>query len=134
MSDMNKCQIDIDCWDGLQDCGWCIDPASLRDLDQALERLDSRKYTMVMILGEGEQHLTVGGGSGRYVVYATFDNEEFWNLLCADLKDGMVALNIGGQEGNYPARQVVDLEQARAAGRFFFERRQLDPAQHWERQ
>ena len=49
-------------------------------------------------------------------------------------KEGVVLLNAGGQEGDYPAKQIVSLDQALAAGREFFDKRRLDPAQTWDRQ
>lgn len=82
---------------------------------------------MLTIQGPGEQHLAVGGGSGRYVVYATFDNCDFLNLLAATVDDGSVLLNAGGQEGDYSARQIVDLTQAEKAARAFFAGLRLDP-------
>lgn len=133
MSKLN-CRIHGDCWDGVLNHEWHIDGASPEDMERALERLDARTYTMLTIQGDGEQHLTIGGGAGRYVVYATFDNEEFWNLLSTQRADGVVLLNAGGQEGDYPANQIVSLEQARVAGQAFLLRRQLDPGQRWDRQ
>jgi hypothetical protein len=86
---------------------------------------------MVTIQGDEEEHFSVGGGGGRYVAYATFDNEEFWSLLRPEPAGGVILLNAGGQEGDYPAREVVSLEQARAAGRAFFLEQSLDPSQQW---
>lgn len=120
-----------DRWTGVHNDEWEIDEATLEEFDQALDRLDARTYTMVTIQGDGEAHFSVGGGGGRYVAYATFDNEEFWSLLHPESSGGVILLNAGGQEGDYPAREVVSLEQARAAGRVFFLQQSLDPAQQW---
>ena len=123
-----------DRWDGVLNHEWDVDRASVEDFDRALDRLDARIYTMLTIEGSGEQHLTIGGGAGRYVVYATFGNEEFWNLLCGKSATGTILLNAGGQEGDFPATQVVSKEQAGAAGRVFLDACQLDPTQQWEKQ
>lgn len=123
-----------DRWNGVMNVEWHIDAPSFDDVNRALDRLDAKTYTMLTLQGVGEQHMTIGGGAGRYVVYATSDNEEFWNLLSPGAGDDIVLLNVGGQQGDYPARQVVDLVQARAAARKFFEQQQRDPDQKWERQ
>lgn len=131
---MSKCRIHGDCWDGIDNTEWHVLSASAEDLDQALDRLDARTYTMLTIAGDGEQHLAIGGGGGRYVVYATFDNERFWNLLRSEPVDGVELVTAGGQEGEYPAMQVVTLSQARAAGRVFLDAGKLDPDQEWGEQ
>jgi hypothetical protein len=76
----------------------------------------------------------IGGGGGRYVVYLTYDNDEFWNLVGSGPADAVVVLKAGGQEGEYAGNQIVDLNQARAAGLVFLRDLGRDPAQRWERQ
>jgi hypothetical protein len=123
-----------DHWEGVLNREWSIDEASSADLDRALDQLDALTYTMVTIQADGERHLTIGGGAGQYVVYATFDNEEFWNLLRSQPTVGTVLLNAGGQQGDFPTAHVVDKEQARAAGRAFLDACHLDPTQQWQKQ
>lgn len=134
MSDMNVRRIRGDCWDGVLNHEWHIDAPTVDEFEHALQRLDARCFTMLTIQGDGVLHMTIGGGAGRYVVYATFDNEEFWNLLCREPAKGIILLNAGGQEGDFPATHVVSIEQACAAGRVFLDACKLDPAQQWERQ
>jgi Immunity protein Imm1 len=123
-----------DCWEGVHNREWHIDPASIEDVLRALARLDARKYTMLTIRRSGEQHFVIGGGAGRYVVYATFDNEEFWNLSTGGAEAGVVMINAGGQEGDFPARHVVDPQRAAAAAKAFCLRGALEPAESWEKQ
>ncbi len=127
-------RIDGDRWEGVVNHGWIVDHASSTDLNRAIDRLDARIYTIVTIQVDGERHLTIGGGAGQYVVYATFDNEEFWNLIRSEPSAGTVRLNAGGQEGDFPAAQVVNKEQARAAGNRFLNECLLDPVQQWQKQ
>jgi hypothetical protein len=134
MSNTNARRLYGDHWDGVLNHEWYIDAPSTDDFEHMLQRLDARRYTMLTLQGDGEQHMAIGGGAGRYVVYATFDNDEFWNLLCRTSAEGIVLLNAGGQEGDFPAMQVVSIEQARAAGHAFLEACRLDPEQRWERQ
>ena len=134
MSSLNPCRIHGDRWDGALNDEWQVDRASDSDFEEALLRLDAQVYTMLTIWDEDDAGLTIGGGAGRYVVYATFGNEDFWNLLRSEPADGMVLLNAGGQEGDFPANRVVDIEQAAAAGRVFLYSRRLDPSQRWQKQ
>jgi hypothetical protein len=123
-----------DNWRGVLNDEWHVDDPSWDDVSHAIQRLDAETLTIVTIQGPGEQHLAVGGGAGRYVVYATFDGCDFFNLLTVACDGGMVLLNAGGQEGDYPARQIVDVDQARAAAKAFFVGRQLEPSLRWEQQ
>lgn len=85
-----------DGWRGVLSDDWHVEAPFWNDVKQAIERLDAKTFTIVTIQGPGEQHLAVGGGVGRYVVYATFDNCEFWNLVAATESDSTVLLNVGG--------------------------------------
>jgi hypothetical protein len=67
-------------------------------IEAAIRALDGERRTMVTLGADGESHLTVGGGSSnRYVVYLTFDNMHFLNLLSRDRADKMVTLFVGGR-------------------------------------
>lgn len=103
-------------WEGTFNHDWSIEDASATDFVRGLDQLDARVHTLVTVRREGEQHLSIGGGAGQYVVYATFDNERFWSLIRSEPATGIVMPNAGGQEGDYPASQVVTKEQARGAG------------------
>jgi hypothetical protein len=131
---MSALAIHGDRWRGVLNDEWHVDDPSWDGVSQAIQRLDAKTFTIVTIQGPGEQHLAVGGGAGRYVVYATFDNCDFWNLLTGTSDDGTVLLNAGGQEGDYPACQIVDLDQTQKAARAFFVGLQLEPSLRWEKQ
>ncbi|TKD09384.1 Imm1 family immunity protein [Polyangium fumosum] len=131
---MSAISIHGDSWRGIQNDEWQIHMPSWDDVDNAIRRLDAKRYTILTIQGPEEQHLAIGGGAGRYVVYATFDNYQFWNLLGDSADGGMVLLNAGGQEGDYPTVQVVGLQQARSAARSFFVDLKLEPSLQWEKQ
>ena len=97
-----------------------------------MKRLDAKEYTTVTLCGDDDAHLAIGGGAGQYVVYATYDNIKFWNLLSGAPSGTVILLNVGGQEGNYQARQVIPMDAALHAARVFFETGQLDPESIWE--
>ncbi len=123
-----------DSWRGVANDEWRVSQPTWDDVESALTRLDARTHTLVTIQGPVEQHLTVGGGAGRYVVCATFDNSEFWNLLGGRSDGEPELLNAGGQEGEYPQAQIVTHGQAREAARAFFLQLQLEPSLNWVRQ
>lgn len=122
-----------DCWLGAANQEWRVGPASASDLEEALERLDAAKYTLLSIQLDGGAHLAIGGGNDRYIVYGTFDNEVFWTLLTPNAAEGIVMLVAGGQLGDYPAAHVVSRAQAIAAGRTFLEKGELDSSQQWQK-
>jgi hypothetical protein len=124
-----------DCWEGVFTRDWDLPDAVFTDVERALERLDARRWTTLSIGGPDELHLMIGGGAGQYVIYAgSAGEEELWNLVSAKPEEAVVMLTIGGQEGDYPARQVVGLEEARTAARTFFLTGALDLSLRWERQ
>ena len=104
----------------------------IADLHRLVKRLDGKEYTIVTLSGDGDAHMAIGGGAGQYVVYATYDNMKFWNLLSAAPSKNMVLLNVGGQEGDYPSRHVVSIDMALQAARVFLETGQLDHTLIWE--
>lgn len=120
-----------DLWSGASNSEWEISAPTPAIFDSALDQLDGEARTMITICGEGAQHLAIGGGAGRYIVYATFDNEQFWNLRSNEKASGKTMLFVGGQEGDFQAEYVVTKEQARSAGHAFLKTFQLDPAQEW---
>jgi hypothetical protein len=126
--------LSCDSWDGFTSLNERVGDASVADLVRALETLDATSHTMVTVSFGDAKHLAIGGGAGQYVVYATFDTEEFWNLRRAPPIKGIVVLNVGGHVGTYPASHVVGLDQAKAAACAFLEEGRLDPMQPWDKQ
>ena len=80
--------------------------------------------------------LAIGGGAGRYFVMLTVaaqTDEESWLVACRDgAETGTEPLVVGGQRGNYPARQVVGIETAFDAAREYFTTGEPSPAVDWE--
>lgn len=134
MKKINSRTLFGDRWDVDYSFEWRDEDATRNEFESALGRLDAKTYTMLTIQAEGEAHLTIAGGNGQYMVYATFDNEDFWNLIRSEEVSGTVILNAGGQEGDYPARQVVSMSEAHAAGLFFLNSCRIDFSHNWEKQ
>ena len=123
-----------DCWDGVFNHEEVLEAPTPANFEQFFGRMDAQVYTMIALQSSGYCHMGIGGGSGRYVVYATFDNETFWNLISGAGEPGKIMLNAGGQEGEYPARHVVTLAEARQVGLAFLASGELDRSLPWEKQ
>jgi len=100
------------------------------DVEREIGALDARTRTLVMLAPpppkgapEGEHHLAVGGGDGRFIVYTTEDNLNFWNLTDPEKRgaERKVLMNIGGQEGEYREAQFVSRDLALRAARRYVE-------------
>jgi hypothetical protein len=107
---------------------------SLDDFMRAFDALDANERTMLCLYSSKSRHLTIGGGDGKYVVYASLPKDEFWNLLSDIAENRTIMVNAGGQEGDFPARKVVDEMRARRAGTAFMRDGELDQSLRWERQ
>ncbi len=128
-------QLVLDKWVG-PSCeeGRLVSPA-LDDVRQAVESLDAKNRTIVSLCGsDGRSSLTIGGGNGSYVVYMSVGEDEFWNLVNRDRGFGIFMLNAGGQEGDFPERQILDLAAALRAATTFFETGGRDNSLCWELQ
>ncbi len=121
-----------DAWEGVHDRGNEIQEPSLADMERAIDRLDGRTHTMVILGTANEAHLAIGGGGGQYLVYATYDNVTFWSLLSSDAPEGFMPLNVGGQVGEYPAKQIVSRDRAMMAARTFFVSGKRESALEWK--
>lgn len=92
-------------WDESADEDEDVPNPSWQQIESAIRALDGKKRTMAVLSAGGEWHLAVGrGSSNRYVVYMTFDNISFLNLLSREKADRTVTLFVGGQDSLFPDR------------------------------
>jgi hypothetical protein len=132
--DQSELLLLTDQWHGVTCDEICIESPQDADVTRSIEALDAASRT-TLTLERAEASMTVGGGQGRYVVFVRVgDDEEFWNLLSEADATGVVMINIGGQEGDFPARQVVDHEKATRAALCFLESGRRDATLTWELQ
>jgi hypothetical protein len=105
------------------------------DIERAIRRLDGDGCSMVS-LGIGPPpvpHMAIGGGeNGKYIVYATEDNQKFLTLVNPGAPAGKCLLVAGGQRGEYDLRICVDLSAALEAAREYAESGQLATTLTWE--
>jgi len=119
--------------EGIERSGNILLNPSWEDIDAAIRKLYGEKCTIVRLQGKGEAHMAIGGGAnGRYIVYATFNNEEFFNLVSDDKTIGSVLLFISGQEGVFPTETVVDVDLVYKTVKTFVEIGKLESDLQWK--
>lgn len=127
-------EMDTDFWHD-NDCeGSVLESPTSSDIVAAVKALDASARTTVTLQADGQHHMTIGGGNGQYLVYSTRDNDNFFNLLGDAHAEGDVLLFVGGQEGRYPARQIIGQERAITAAVTFALTGSLDATLEWEEQ
>ena len=110
-----------------------VDQPTDDQIADAIGRLDAKRRTVVTLLAEGECHMAVGGGEGRYVGYVTYDNMKFHQLQTSAAPQGPeVDLCVGGQVGNYAPSDIVSREVAVRAALHFAATGELDPSCEWK--
>lgn len=125
----------VEDWVGNQNKGLLQESQNWEDIETAIKDLDGRRKTLVTLETDGETHMAIGGQTGKYVVYVTFDNENFYNLV--DLSKSNAPdefLVVGGQEGIYPAKLCVDLNTVLQAAKTFALLGKLEKSVIWEQE
>jgi hypothetical protein len=108
---------------------------SIEVIFSLIESLNARDRTIVSVVGRDGSFLTIGGGSGQYVVFASTSDENLWNLHSGRIEtEDTIPLTIGGQEGNFSPCQIADREMVANAVRSFFLDGRLQPSGRWEKQ
>ncbi|MDH5563638.1 MAG: Imm1 family immunity protein [Nitrospirota bacterium] len=122
-----------DSWEGIEQSEIILLNLSREDIDAAIRKLNGGKYAIVTLQGQDEAYLAIGGGAhGRYIVYATFNNEKFFYLVPDDKAMGSALLFIGGQEGDFPMETIVDVDLLFKAVKIFVEIGELESDLQWK--
>ena len=120
-------------WQGNQNYGSIKEAVNWREIEAAIRELDGHRRTLVTLETDGETHMAIGGGASKYLVYVTFDNENFSYLINPTNLGDAETLVVGGQEGIYPGKWCVDLAIAIRAAKSFAEIGSIDKSVIWER-
>jgi hypothetical protein len=111
---------------------------TLDQIEAAIRQLDGRRRTAIGLDVDDVAYMGIAGGNdGKYIVFATYDNEQFFNLTLPGAPfppEAMVRLVTGGQAGDFPANRCLDVEVALRAAKTFAVDGTLDPSLTWERQ
>jgi hypothetical protein len=104
-------------------------------VEQAIRALNNKERNDLYLTptpADPETYLCVGGGGSRYIVAGSVRSEEFPTILDhSRSSQPPVRLTVGGQEGEYPAAQVVDLATALNAGRHFYDSGGFSNSEMW---
>jgi hypothetical protein len=122
----------FDLWCGIKCKEELVCNPGVEQFERALQGLDGNKRTLLCLESAKGPQLVVGGGDGGYIVYIAFSDMEFWNLLSDIESDERVLITAGGQQGDYPLRQVVDKQRAYQAGVAFLRHGGLAENLKWE--
>jgi Immunity protein Imm1 len=120
-------------WVGNQNQGRVESLQDWTNVEASIKDLDGHQKTLVTLETDGEAHMTIGGGTGKYVVYATFDNETFHYPVELSKPDLPESLVVGGQEGVYSSKLCIDLNTALKTAKTFAELGTLEKSVVWER-
>ena len=122
-----------DNWDGQQSQEIVKNSPTWQDVQSAVVTLDASQRTLVAVEGWGKTEMLIGGGGGKYVVSVATSPDGLFTLLNSQGKaTDRVLLKAGGQTGNYPADEVVDLDKAIQAVQWFCEHNEPDPNLAWK--
>ncbi|NEP59930.1 MAG: hypothetical protein F6K31_23480 [Symploca sp. SIO2G7] len=125
-------QFSVEDWQGNQNNGSVQPVRGWQQIEAAINQLDGYHKTLVTLETDRETHMAVGGGKGKYVVYLTFDNEQFHYIIEPSKSDEDETLTVGGQEGIYPAKLCIDLDAALKAAKTFAENGAMEKSVIWE--
>jgi hypothetical protein len=106
----------------------------LDDVRARIAALNGIDRSLVTVYRD-DAHLAVGGSANDgLVVYCTFDNEVFWQIVVDGDPGTSMTVVAGGQAGLYPATKVVSLGDALTAAVDFLERGERTSRLQWETQ
>lgn len=111
-----------------------VEKPSWVEVEAAIRALNNRNLNDVHLDLEcsSDVSLTVGGGSGKYIVCGSVAAESFPTLTDpAVAEDPHIDLVVGGQLADYPACYVVSLEHALGAVRSVAESGVFGSEFHW---
>ena len=125
-------KLTTDSWDGMRSNHTSKDNATWAEIFDALVALDARRRTQVLVEKEDSSVISVGGGGGRYNVFIGTHDDRFLTLLNSSRPDGIDQLVVGGQQGEYPAKTIVDFDTTARAVKVFFELGLPDAGSDWQ--
>lgn len=122
-----------DDWEGTSSNNREWSCVSLEEVLEAVQRLNGRNKTLVELIVDDANYLTIGGGNeGRYVCFITA-GEQMHNLLTPIMPSNERAMIVaGGQPGEYDGKLCCDIEAVLKAVEYFSACGEPNPEQNWE--
>ncbi len=122
----------VEDWQGNQNKGCVQLVKEWGEIEKAISQLDGHRKTLVTLEADGETHMAIGGGKDKYVVYLTFDNEQFYYIVELSKSEAEENLTVGGQKGFYPTKLCIDINTALKAAKTFAEIGAMEKSVIWE--
>jgi hypothetical protein len=109
-----------------------INVFSFNKIKKYLDRMDQKIYTEVIIGGKNK-YLSIGGGNGNYIVFYTM-SENYYNLINNNFINTTeeIPLVAGGQEGDFPQRQIIGYELMISACEYYYKTNEMNQKLIWE--
>jgi hypothetical protein len=109
-------------------------------IENIIKSLNGNTNTLVTLSynlkEKSEIHMAIGGGNeGKYIVYLTYDNINFYyliNSLNLNEESG-IELKVGGQYAEYPKQWCVSLDKVLLAAKTYAEKGEKDTTLNWEK-
>ena len=106
-------------------------------VEAAIRQLDNEAFNDLYLLpdaNDSETYLCVGGGGGRYVLAGVLAGDRFPTLIDPNRPaEPTQLIRVGGQEGDYPANVVHDLNTTLQAVHAFWASGSFNgEGLHWE--
>lgn len=102
------------------------------DVKLAITQLNGANKTMLSLNYGEDTHMIISGGKDNsYLLYATYDNETFFNLHNFSNEEDTMWMIVGGQEIDLKKYQCVNLETALMAAKSFAEKGELADNLNW---
>lgn len=99
----------------------------------AIDSLDAKHSTLLEIEASASSQMLIGGGNGSYVISVALEEGKVFDLISPDADpDQYLLLKVGGQNGNYPRRNISDHETTLKAARWYLDHAGLEPSLAWE--
>lgn len=124
-------RLSTDNWEARRQTVSRSDAEDWHEVEAAIRTLDQQRRTSVILGDRDGPQLIIGGGAGRYVVSIAWPDDEAVTLTRPVTRPGSVTLVAGGSEGVFREHEVVNLEAALAAARYFFDQRAPAPDLAW---
>jgi len=95
--------------------------ATPQEIEAAIRQLDGVTWTFVLVEDPSGRTLSIGGGPQRFVAEVADDATRRFTIIDPRRGGGRIALVVGGQLVDYPARVCVTLDVVLAAAKVFVE-------------
>jgi len=100
------------------------------EVENAINRLDGKLYTLIVLDNGKGLNLFIGGSSSTIIV-ALSSSSEHLIMHCGDDRT-TILVNVGGQIGDYRKRNIISLEHAKDVAKAFFEGSDIRSIQQWD--